>query len=328
MTVFNDFIGNERIREQLRYLLASGHLPHAVLLEGETGLGKRTLAREIALYLLCRGEGEKPCRECAQCRKVLKGVHPDVFEYTAEDRPKAFGIETVRDIKSNAFMQPNEADFRVFILGNCQSMSAEAQNAILKLIEEPPAYAVFLMTVTTKSAMLPTVLSRSTVFTLEGVSPENGAQWLCERHEGMAYDAALRMCRTYNGNIGKAEAALTDGNGDRISEAAGNIARAAASGSEYELLKACAVFGRDREMLQQTLSLLKIIVRDAMAHGSGDILSGNREAAEALAGRLSRDKLMKTYRALEELEQAVRRNANMPLLMTRMCTELLRAQNR
>ena len=112
------------------------------------------------------------------------------------------------------------------------------------------------------------------------------------------------------------------------SEAASNIALAAVNGSEYDLLTACAVFGRDREMLLQTLSLLKTTVRDAMVYGSGEVLSGNDRAANALAERLSREKLIKTVRAIEELEEAARRNANIGLTTTRICTQLLRAQNR
>ena len=77
---FINFKGNEKIKEQLSFLAEAKRLPHAIILEGEAGLGKRTLAREIALNLFCRGEGEKPCLKCAQCSKVTKGIHPDIYE--------------------------------------------------------------------------------------------------------------------------------------------------------------------------------------------------------------------------------------------------------
>ena len=91
---FVDFVGNEKIKQQLLYLLEASQLPHAIILEGEEGLGKKTLAREIALNLFCKAE-DSPCRQCHQCSKVQKGVHPDVYEYTADGGAGSFHIDTV-----------------------------------------------------------------------------------------------------------------------------------------------------------------------------------------------------------------------------------------
>ena len=323
---FNHFIGNEKIKEQLSFLEASGHLPHAILIEGETGLGKRTLAREIAQNLFCRGEGERPCGHCAQCSKVQKGIHPDIYEYTAPDRARAFHIETVRDIKRDAFMQPNEADYKIFILGNCQSMSVEAQNAILKILEEPPAYALFLMTVTNKSAMLETVLSRCVVISLDGVPAKQGAAYICAQDATVAYDDALRACEVWGGNIGKAKESLTDGKLAKVNELVNNMAEALLSGSEYRLLTVCSEFKWDKELLQQTLTLFKTVLRDALIFGSSEVLSGNADTAQRLAEHYSRAVLMRMIEAVERLQELMRYNANMQLMMTRVCTELIKAQ--
>ena len=323
---FNSFIGNEKVKEQLRFLEASGHLPHALLIEGETGLGKRTLAREIALNLFCRGEGERPCGHCAQCTKVQKGIHPDIFEYTAPDRANAFHIETVRDVRRDAFMQPNEADYKVFILGNCQSMSVAAQNAILKILEEPPAYVLFLLTVTNKSAMLETVLSRCVTVTLDGVPAPQGAEYLCERDATLAYEDALNACEVWGGNIGKAAESLADGKLSKVNRLVNEMADALLSGSEYQLLKACSAFNRDRELLQYTLTLFRTVLRDALTCGNSETLSGNAQTAERLAAQYSRAKLMRMMEATESLLRLVRYNANMQLMATRVCTELIKAQ--
>lgn len=323
---FHHFIGNEKVKEQLSFLEASQHLPHALLIEGDTGLGKRTLAHEIALNLFCRGEGERPCGHCAQCSKAEKGVHPDIYEYTAPDRAKAFHIETVRDVKRDAYMQPNEADYKIFILGNCQSMSVEAQNAILKILEEPPAYALFLLTVTNKSAMLETVLSRCVVITLDGVSPKQGAEYLCAQDDTLAYEDALRACEVWGGNLGKARESLTDGKLSKVNRLANCMAEALLSGSEYRLLKTCSEFNWDKELLMQTLTLFKTLLRDALTFGSSEVLSGNAETAQHLAEKYSRAKLLRMTEAVERLQQLALYNANMQLMMTRVCTELVKAQ--
>lgn len=323
---FHHFIGNEKLKEQLRYMMATGHFPHAVLLEGETGIGKRTLAHDIALNLFCRGEGEKPCGHCAQCSKVEKGIHPDIYEYTAPDRVKAFHIDRVREVKRDAFMRPNEADWRIFILGNCQSMSAEAQNALLKILEEPPTYALFLLTATNKSAMLETVLSRCVVLSLEGVPAAQGADYVCAQMPSVSHEEALHACEVWGGNLGKAMESLSDGRLSKVNQLANGMAEALLSGSEYRLLKTCSEFRWDRELLAQTLTLFKTVLRDALVYGSSEPLSGNAAMAEQLAATYSRAKLMRMVEAMDRLQQLTLVNANMQLMMTRVCTELMNAR--
>ena len=325
---FTDFIGNERIKEQLSYLEASRHLPHAIVLEGEEGIGKRTLARELALNLLCKGDGEPPCRQCAQCSKVLKGVHPDVDEYTAPNRARAFHIEKVREVISDAYMQPNEADYRIFILGNCQSMTIEAQNALLKILEEPPSYVLFILTVTNKSALLNTVLSRSVVISLEGVEAGKAAEYICRRDDSLSYDDAYKACEVWGGNIGKAIESLSDGKLSQINHIANDMARAMIAENEYELLKVCAVFKWDRDVLYQSLTLLKSIVRDALLFECGDSLSGSRETAELLYSRLSREKLVRVIETIDALRSLALKNMNVTLLQTKVCADLRTAQGR
>ncbi len=325
---FRDFIGNEKIKEQLTYLIASGRLPHAIVLEGEEGLGKRTLARELALMLLCRSEEERPCRQCAQCNKVLKGIHPDVYEYSAEGGPRSFSVNVVRDVRDNVFMQPNEADYKIYILGNCQCMGAPAQNALLKVLEEPPAYAVFILTVTNQSELLETVLSRSVVMKLEGVESHAAAAYICAQNEGVSKEEALQAVQAWNGNIGKALQSLNDGKYARIGSIAVSLAEASVSDFEYDLIKACSVLAGDREGMLSVLRLLKNIYRDALAQGSGDLLSGQTQTAKLLASKLTRAKLMKLCEACDHLRLLGEKNANNALMITKIPYELRRAMGR
>ena len=154
---FKHFLGNEKIKAQLSALVDGGRLPHAVVLEGESGLGKRTLAGELAAALVCRGE-HRPCDSCPQCHKARAGVHPDILVYAPEGGARSFHKKTVDQIVGDVYMTPNEADYKIYILVNAHLMSVQAQNAILKVLEEPPAYVRFILTVENKSALLPTVL--------------------------------------------------------------------------------------------------------------------------------------------------------------------------
>ncbi|MBE6719913.1 MAG: hypothetical protein E7571_04540 [Ruminococcaceae bacterium] len=323
------FIGNQKVKEQLAYLIESDRLPHAIIIEGEEGLGKRTLAKEIALSLFCRGEGEKPCRVCPQCSKVLKGYHPDLYEYSATGGARSFHVDVIREVKEDVFVRPNEAPYKVYILGNCQCMSESAQNAILKILEEPPEYALFILTVNNKSALLETVLSRSVTVSLDGVDVAQGAEYICDKIPQTEYADALSAVTAWSGNIGKAIDALGDGRLSKISSVACSMADALTDTNEYELLKVCSVFDRDRETLIAALSLLKTILRDALLSGTGaDALSGQKERATSLATQLGREKILRLITACDELTDYAGKNGNNAILITKVCYELRRAQNR
>lgn len=325
---FEDFVGNEKVKEQLSFLQASGRLPHAIVIEGDEGLGKRTFAHEIALNLLCKGEN-KPCRNCPQCSKVLKGVHPDIYEYSATGGARSFHVDVVRDVKENVYMQPNEADYKIYILGNCQCMNESAQNALLKVLEEPPKYAMFILTVTNKSALLETVLSRSVVLTLEGVNEVQGARYICSKDENADYDEALKACAVWGGNIGKAIESLGDSKLSKISGIAVDVCNALASNDEYSLLKVCSVFDKDRETLVSSLTLLKTVFRDALVYSNNsDVLSGQRETVAKLATDFSKKKLMNLISACENLLDLTLKNGNNAILITKVCYDFRRAIGR
>jgi DNA polymerase-3 subunit delta' len=326
---FVDFIGNEKVKEQLTFLQESGRLPHAIVIEGEQGIGKRTLAREIALNLFCKSDGERPCRICPQCVKVIKQIHPDIYEYSASGGPRSFHVEVVRDVKEDVFVQPNEADYKVYILGNCQCMSESAQNAILKILEEPPEYALFILTTTTKSALLETVLSRSVVITLEGVESTKAAEYIVSKDESIDFNDASSAVAVWNGNIGKAIESLSDGKLSKISSIANDISLALLSDKEYDLLKACSVFERDRETLLAVLGLLKTIFRDALLYSNGsDVLSGQGETVKQLASRLNKEKLLKLVESCDNIRVLTEKNGNNAILITKICYEFRRAQGR
>lgn len=325
---FEAFVGNEKIKEQLSFLEASGRLSHAIVIEGDEGIGKRTLAREIALNLMCRAE-DRPCRSCPQCSKVLKGIHPDIYEYSATGGARSFHVDTVRDVIENAYVQPNEADYKIYILGNCHCMNENAQNALLKILEEPPKYVMFILTVNNKSALLETVLSRSVVLTLEGVNEAVGARYICSMDDSVDYDDALRACSVWGGNIGKAIESLGDSKLSRISGIAVDVCNALTDDNEYSLLKVCSVFDRDRETLISTLTLLKAVFRDAMVYSKDfDSMSGQRVIAAELAQSFSKKKLMNLINACEALLDLALKNGNNAILITKTCYEFRRAIGR
>lgn len=319
---FGDFIGNERVINQLGVLLGSGRFPHAVLLEGENGVGKKTLARDLARALVCRAE-EKPCGVCSQCRKVSEGVHPDVREYIPSGAANSFHVDTVREIIGDAYLSPNEADCKVYILANADCMNASAQNALLKILEEPPSYTVFILTAASKSSMLSTVLSRCTVLTLEGVDAVSAAQLICSRIENTDFDAARTAAETFNGNIGKAIDSLKDERTLELTQTCDKICNALAVSDEYAALTACAVLQKDRQAVVFVCDMLKSIFRDALADGDTcGCISGQRQVAQLLREKLTRKKLLSLSQTCGELKKDALMNMNNSLIITKICYSL------
>lgn len=326
---FKNFLGNEKIKEQLSFMLSSERLPHAIILEGEEGIGKKTLAREIAAALVCRNDGEKPCYSCPQCRKAEKNIHPDIYEYSASGGAKSFHVDTVRDIISDVYMSPNEADYKVYILGNAHCMNESAQNAILKVLEEPPSYAVFILTAQARSMLLETVLSRAVVFSLEGVSDKIGADYITKHYDDIDCNTAREALVAFKGNIGKAAASIAGGKMQRMTELVEQTGAAIMADNEYELIKALGSFNKDRAELASVLSVLKTVFRDALVCGkTGECISGRKQLASDLRKKYTDAKLIALYNETECIMDMAEKNANHALLLTKICYSFRRAAGR
>lgn len=152
--------GNERVKEQLSQQERGRGLSHAYILSGPERSGRHTLARLLSAGMLCTSQGEKPCGQCPACGKVLRGVHPDVSLITGSGAGKTITVDQVRALRSDAYIRPNEGQRKVYLLENADQMNPSAQNAMLKLLEEGPRYAAFLLIANNAGGLLETVRSR------------------------------------------------------------------------------------------------------------------------------------------------------------------------
>ena len=152
--------GNQRIKDQLSQQERERGLSHAYILSGPAGSGRHVLARQLAAAMLCTGTGERPCGRCVPCQKAAKGIHPDLLVIAGPEEGKPITVDQVRALRADAYIRPNEGERKVYLLEDADQMNPSAQNAMLKLLEEGPAYAAFLLLAENGGGLLQTVRSR------------------------------------------------------------------------------------------------------------------------------------------------------------------------
>ena len=204
MLSFKDIIGQDLIKKHFITAIATGNVSHAYILSGEEGMGKRTLAEAFALSLMCQDRhGGEPCGQCHACKQVLSGNHPDVI-YVTHEKPASIGVDDVRrQINDTVSIKPYSGGYKLYIVDEAQKMTVQAQNALLKTIEEPPAYVVILLLTSNEEIFLPTILSRCVKLSLKPLTDEQIRAYLKERLkvEGPQAEVYTAFAR---GNLGKA----------------------------------------------------------------------------------------------------------------------------
>lgn len=268
--------GNPALKRRLQ---GGRGLSHAYLLTGAAGCGKRTLAGWLAAALVCSGAGEAPCGACPDCRKAAGGIHPDITRLGGGGKPIA--VAQVRDMRADAYVRPNEAPRKVYVLEDAQDMNESAQNALLKLLEDGPPYAAFLLLSERAGSILPTVRSRCEQLSLAPVTAAEAEGWLLSRYPDRPRDEVLAAAARCEGVLGRAVSLLEGGpSGAEARRAAERLTGALLSRREGEAL-ACAVELEkwDREALGELLDEGVALLWDGLRSG------GARRAGLALVRR-------------------------------------------
>lgn len=204
---FSSLLGNQRIKDNLTSALHQGKLAHFYLISGPVGSGKRTLARLLSAAAMCEN-ADKPCGHCQSCHKVLSGVHPDVT--TVEDpEHKTLPVRLIRQIREDVFIKPNEGEKKVYIFS--QEMGLEGQNALLKILEEPPAYGLFLLLAENPEKILPTVRSRCVELKMQRLDDDLLRQSLQKEFPQASLETVEAAMVRSGGFLGQAKVLLSDG---------------------------------------------------------------------------------------------------------------------
>ena len=204
---FDALLGNERLKENLTLSISRGRISHFYLISGPAGSGKRTLAKLLSAAILCQGSG-KPCLSCNACRKVMGNAHPDCI--TIDDpEHKTVAVKIVRDARADMYVMPNESNRKIYIFP--QELGIEGQNALLKILEEPPEYGVFILLSDNPEKLLPTVRSRCTELSLLALPEATLRKALQAEFPEADQESLSAAILRSGGYLGQAKALLAEG---------------------------------------------------------------------------------------------------------------------
>ena len=214
---FSDIVGQESIKEQLQGAISTGRVSHAYILYGEVRSGKEFVAKVFAQSLLCEKPVTKPdgtiepCGECHSCRQAVTANHPDIIYV-----PSTIGVEEIRDrIVETVQVKPYQGPYKIYIVEEAEKLTVQAQNVLLKTIEEPPAYVVFILLTSSTEALLPTILSRCVLLNMRPVRDDEMRTYLMEQLH--VPESRAEICIAFaRGNIGRAKALAASEDFDKI----------------------------------------------------------------------------------------------------------------
>ncbi len=210
MTGFLDVLGHEQTILHMKHAIEMDKVSHAYIISGEKGSGKKLLADLFARTLQCERKGTEPCMECRSCKQALSLNQPDIIRVMHE-KPNTISVEDIRtQINGDIMIRPYSSPYKIYIVDEAEKLSVQAQNALLKTIEEPPVYAVLLLLTTNAGMLLQTIRSRCVILELKPVSSPMVKNYLMEQLEVPEYHADI--CTAFaQGNVGKAKRlALSD----------------------------------------------------------------------------------------------------------------------
>ena len=300
---FEALLGNDRLKQNLRSSLEKKHISHFYLISGPEGSGKHTLAKLLAEAILCEGS-VKPCGSCVHCRKMRSGNHPDFI--TVEDpEHKNVAVKIVRQIREDVFIRPNESAYKIYLFP--QELGTEGQNALLKILEEPPKHGVFILLADNPEKLLTTVRSRCTELKLMAL-PEKllHRQLRLDFPQAGEEDIASAMDRS-GGFYGQAKEILAEGGA--VPPQTESFVKAFSARDSLGLTQTLVPLEKwKRDALSELLESWLSLLEQALACRTGGARAG--KLARQIAESRSSAELMGAVNALRKALEYVRSNVS------------------
>jgi DNA polymerase-3 subunit delta' len=338
---FPRLIGNEETKNRIGKAIESGRLPHAFLIGGPSGSGKSTLAIEIAAAMNCKGEGDSlPCARCESCRRIYEGIYPDVKILSKAKDRATLGVEAIKDFREDMFLSSTESEHKIYIIDDAECMTPEAQNALLKVLEEPPRSVRIILLARECDRILTTIKSRAQYVAMSRFTDEELAKrLLSESADARAIKSTdeerfLAIIMSADGRLGLAKKLVTkrlaDENLEERDDAVAIIRSACGRSSYTDIHAAISALPTKRTELCDALERVMNAIRDLIVikydSKAKTVFFPSPEAAVSACGDIPKKRLIALYDAVNETHSLCQRNAYLPNIAAGLASKIKLAE--
>lgn len=319
MGSFKDVVGHKDIIKYIRNAVQEDKVSHAYILNGERGSGKKMLANLFATTLLCEEGGPDPCNICHSCRQAESGNHPDIIRVTHE-KPNSISVDDIRkQVNNDILIKPYQGPFKVYIIAEADLMTPQAQNALLKTIEEPPEYAVIFLLTENAETLLPTITSRCVMLKLRNIKDTLIKKYLMETLEVPDYKAD--MCTAFaQGNMGRAILLANSDHFNEIREDAVQLLKYINEMELSEIVKAIKRIVNYKLEINDYLDIIMIWYRDVLLYKATKdmdkvVFKDQIKYIQEKARKSSYEGIELIIESLEKAKTRLKANVNFDLVM-------------
>ena len=320
MRRFADIVGQEHLKEHLENAIKMDKVSHAYIINGEKNAGKEFIAKTFAMALQCENrQGTEPCGECHSCRQALSGNHPDIIFITHE-KPGTIGVDDIRrQVNNDVAIKPYKGPKKIYIMNEGEKMTAQAQNALLKTLEEPPEYAVLLILTGNVDSLLQTILSRCVVLNMKPAKDAQIKKYLMETMEIPDYKADICVAFA-RGNVGKAKLLASSEEFDKVKEEAITLLKYIKEMELNEIVAAIKKITEYKFDVNDYMDILSIWYRDVLlfkATHDANLLIFKEEIQHIrkVADKSAYEGIEKIIDALEKSKQRLNANVNFDMAL-------------
>jgi len=263
MAGFKDIIGHNQIVEHLKNAIRMEKVSHAYIFNGESNAGKMMLAESFATALQCEAGGAESCMNCRSCHQAAEHNQPDII-YVTHEKPNVISVDDIRhQLNNDIVIKPYSSKYKIYIVDEAEKMNVQAQNALLKTIEEPPAYGVILLLTTNADSFLPTILSRCITLNLKSVNEDMIKGHLMKKYQIPDYQAEI--CASFaQGNVGKAIQLASSGQFNELKSDALSLVKKLDDMDLYELNGCIKQINDYKLQITEYFDLLTLWFRDVL----------------------------------------------------------------
>lgn len=322
MKNFSDILGHDKIKEHLQSAIRLNKISHAYIFNGESGSGKKSLATVFSKTLQCQAGKDDPCNECHSCIQSDSDNQPDII-WVRHEKPASIGVDDIREqIIGDIQVKPYSSRYKIYIIDEAEKLTVQAQNSLLKTIEEPPEYGIVILLTTNADTFLQTILSRCVRLDLKPVKDEIIQEYLMNTYKVPDYEARFAVAFA-QGRIGRAAAIVSSKEFVEMKEHALHVLRYASEMTISELIEAVKYMNNYKNSIEDYIDLLAMWFRDVLMFKSTNdynllIFKDELTLIKKQAQKSSYEGLETILKAMDKAKARLKANVNFDLTLELM----------